>query len=58
MPNGDFQAIFIVWIFIVWIFIVWVAANMGEGVAEGIGVDAGAGECSGGRVAKRSLALG
>jgi len=53
VPNGDFQAIFIVWI-----FIVWVAANMGEGVAEGIGVDAGAGECSGGRVAKRSLALG
>jgi len=30
---------------------------MGEGVAEGIGVDAGTGECSGGRVAKRSLAL-
>lgn len=33
MPNGDFQAI----------FVVWVAANLGEGVAEGIRVDAGAG---------------
>ncbi len=33
MPNGDFQAI----------FVVWGAANLGEGVAEGVCVDAGAG---------------